>query len=199
MGVRRRTSANRSMRLTCTGCGMAHASPKRSMGAAASAALALAVLVGCTRPASPPGPQVQREEALRPAGANTTPTIAFLGVSDSAPEGHGSSAERLVWLRFDVVNSSEASLSLPSRPSAPQVVAADGARVDVLAKSVRLTNGGGGWGASSGQLGDPYLDPGGAMHAAFGIPHAQVARKARWPLTTTYAPTGQLRARFVIP
>jgi hypothetical protein len=100
------------------------------------------------------------------------------------------------WIQFEVINSGESSATLPSRAISPEVTDTAGQSLDVGGSSVRLVDGGGGWGPASSKLGEPYLNPGGSMIAWFEVP--TLADAAR-PLVIEYAPTRGTVARYQIP
>lgn len=171
---------------------------QRFVIAASLATLVQGMAAGCASPRPASNPQSTRSEVTETARASATPTITLVGLTNEAPQGR-STRKGTQWLRFDVVNSSDASLTLPNRLRRPLIVAADGVPVDVNASSARITNGGGGWGPSAAQLGPPYLNPGGVMHIAFGVAADRASGKAKRPLAITYAPTSELQGKFVVP
>ena len=94
-----------------------------------------------------------------------------------------------------MVNTSEASASLPSRPVKPTMTDGNGEVLGVAAITAGLKNGGGGWGLASSVRGKPYLNPGGSMMALCRVAGLQGAVR---PITIRYQPTHGETVTFVV-
>lgn len=135
-----------------------------------------------------------------PAALDGRASVRFAGVSDRPRPDTGPATDgSVVWLVFDVTNTSETSLTLPGRPVTPRILRADGKTVRVRSSAAHLTDGGGGFDPASSRLGAPYLNPGGTMHALFGVRATAIKGSGARPLTITYAPTEGRDLRFIVP
>lgn len=102
-----------------------------------------------------------------------------------------------LWFVFDVTNSTDSSLTLPSRPVRPEVTGRDGLPLPVGMISASLRDGGGGWGPAAGKLGRPYLNPGGVMRLVVGVKNASESQVGR-PLYVTISPLREKQVKFTL-
>lgn len=158
-------------------------------------------LAGCSEPARKPAASTApaRGAAVGDSVAVGEGLSAMLvSVDASAPPQGWTPGEKetsATWLEFVVLNTGEASATLPSRPLRPSITDANGVRVEVAAITAGLKNGGGGWGPAAAHRGAPYLNPGGSMVVHCGVATLQGVER---PITIRYSPTRDGTATFVV-
>jgi hypothetical protein len=125
-------------------------------------------------------------------------SIKLVSVESTVPQGvNFDTVPDELWFVFDVTNSTDSSLTLPSRPVRPEVTGRDGFPLPVGMISARLRDGGGGWGPAAGKLGAPYLNPGGVMRVVVGVKSASESQVGR-PLHVTISPLREKQVRFTL-
>jgi len=199
-GAAIRPSANTSrvIRLPLAG------SPRLTAGLVALMLVVIFPMTGCnpslTTTSAPRSGAVSLSEAdvgdTLPLGAGVAVTL--VSAESSVPPGV--SADPMpgeMWLVLEVANSTDETITVPSRPYRPMVLDPNGARLRVRMLSASLRGGGGGWGPAAGSLGEPYLSPGGVMRVAVAVEDASPEKAGR-PLTVRYAPFLRHGAEFVV-
>jgi len=197
--IRLTAKTSRVRRLPLTG------SPRLTAGLVALMLAVILPMTGCdpsrtTTTSEPRSGAVSLSEAdvgdTLPLGAGVAVTLVSaestvpLGVSVDPVPGE-------MWLVLEVANSTDETITVPSRPYRPMVLDPNGARLKVRRLSASLRGGGGGWGPATGSLGEPYLSPGGVMRVAVAVEDASPDRAGR-PLTVRYAPFLRHGAEFVV-
>jgi hypothetical protein len=157
---------------------------------------ALAVLAGCLSACSGAAPQPERSSGVgQTVELDEGMSVTLASLDTTAPAKVESSRSDTHWMVFEMRNTSETTMSIPSRSAQPDIADANGQTLRVAGSSVLLLEGGGAWGPSAAQLGGPYIDPGGRWLMAFEVEGVTSADR---PLRVEYSPTRGKIATFLL-